>query len=454
MSPEKRIGSAFDPCRRNRIADDAEDVAAMAYPTRLYVETTTRCNLHCRMCVKQAEGSRIGDADMSPKTFDALSQLFPLVDGIVLNGIGEPLLHPQLVDYVRMARKAMRPEAWIGIQTNGVLLNSETALGLLNAGMTTICLSVDSMNEKTLEDMRRGISGADVPRAFEALRFAKEASQAPGFRLGAECVVLQDTLDDLPETVRFIAEQGADYILVTQAFPYHPETADNAAFGMNSDASIAFMAEWREKAVREKVDLSKYFEIFLGKLEPEESRRIEDFIRRLKRDAAEREIPIHLERLLGDDHTLEQRVEAAFEKALIIAAEFGVELCLPSVMPKGERSCDFIRDGSMFVDVHGEVQPCYFLWHSYDCNPEGRRKPVRHKAFGNVGKTAPLDIWMREEFLEFRKQAAAYEYADCANCGWRPCNLVDDELFEHDCYGYTVPCCDCLWCAGLFKCLG
>jgi hypothetical protein len=38
-------------------------------PSRLFVETTSRCNLNCFMCMKQAGGGS-GDGDLSPVTFD------------------------------------------------------------------------------------------------------------------------------------------------------------------------------------------------------------------------------------------------------------------------------------------------------------------------------------------------------------------------------------------------
>ena len=68
------------------------------YPSKLYVETTTRCNLKCAMCVKQAEGSCIPEADMSMDVFRALAPAFPHLDGLILNGLLVPLLTPGLLD--------------------------------------------------------------------------------------------------------------------------------------------------------------------------------------------------------------------------------------------------------------------------------------------------------------------------------------------------------------------
>lgn len=63
-----------------------------SYPSKLYVETTTRCNLRCSMCVKQTQGACIPETDMDMDVFRAMAPAFPHLDGLILNGIGEPLL--------------------------------------------------------------------------------------------------------------------------------------------------------------------------------------------------------------------------------------------------------------------------------------------------------------------------------------------------------------------------
>ena len=46
------------------------------YPSKLFVETTSRCNLNCAMCMKQNDGAA-GDGDLAPDTFAALENAFP-----------------------------------------------------------------------------------------------------------------------------------------------------------------------------------------------------------------------------------------------------------------------------------------------------------------------------------------------------------------------------------------
>ena len=95
--------------------------ALRARPSKLFVETTTRCNLGCFMCVKQSCDHGIDEGEMSAATFAALEPALPGLEALILNGIGEPLLHPSLEEFVRKAKSLMPAHGWVGFQSNGLL---------------------------------------------------------------------------------------------------------------------------------------------------------------------------------------------------------------------------------------------------------------------------------------------------------------------------------------------
>jgi len=74
-------------------------------PTRLQVEVTTRCNMNCSMCVKYAPESDIAETDLSLEDFKKLGPALEHCEKLVLNGIGEPLLHPDLAAMASFARE-------------------------------------------------------------------------------------------------------------------------------------------------------------------------------------------------------------------------------------------------------------------------------------------------------------------------------------------------------------
>src|SRR5512137_101983 len=103
---------------------------ARGHPSKLFVEVTTKCNLNCAMCVRQNSDGGIREGSMSVEIFDNLSPAFPHLEALILNGIGESLLHPQLEAFIRRAKGRMPGGSWVGFQTNGMLLNSHRAESL------------------------------------------------------------------------------------------------------------------------------------------------------------------------------------------------------------------------------------------------------------------------------------------------------------------------------------
>ncbi|MDD5675864.1 MAG: radical SAM protein [Chitinivibrionales bacterium] len=91
------------------------------------VPIVEHCNLKCRFCDHFAPlaEQEFADIKIFEKDFARLSELLNAkVDFISLMG-GEPLLHPQLNDFLYIARKYF-PKTELRIVTNGILLLKQT----------------------------------------------------------------------------------------------------------------------------------------------------------------------------------------------------------------------------------------------------------------------------------------------------------------------------------------
>jgi uncharacterized Fe-S cluster-containing radical SAM superfamily enzyme len=108
--------------------------------------------------------------------FSALEPALPGAESLVLNGIGEPLLHPQLEDFIRTAKRLMPEGSWVGFQSNGLLLDEARAESLVAAGLDRICLSLDSLSPDVFRAIREGGEVDDMERAFKALMKAKKTT--------------------------------------------------------------------------------------------------------------------------------------------------------------------------------------------------------------------------------------------------------------------------------------
>ncbi len=426
------------------------------YPSKLYVETTTRCNLKCAMCVKQAEGSCIPEADMSMDVFRALAPAFPHLDGLILNGIGEPLLTPGLLDMIKLARKTMPPEAKISFQTNGMLLTPELAEGLVQAGLDTVCLSVDTVGE---EGVFHG--GEDVTQTIHAFTFLRNAAKTVGRKLsiGVEFVIMRDTAESLSRSLDWAVDQGAEFALVSHMLPYGEDMADQELFNPNTDQSMEEFARWQAEADERGIDFSQYFDILWKFYKTSGEAELARFVMDHHKDALRRGIPIHFANLMAWS-TPEKVAEQAWlsdilAEARTLADKRGLDLTLPPVTAVHDRKCDFVEQGVAHITASGDVRPCYFLWHEYSCHMDGDTKKIVPRTYGNVMDDSILTIWASQDYCAFRGEVLEYDYPYCSNCSVVPCSDVTGQGYDfiQDCYGLNIPCGHCIWCMGGVRCL-
>ena len=428
--------------------------ALFARPSKLFVETTTRCNLGCFMCVKQTCDHAIAEGDMSAATFAALAPALPGLNALVLNGIGEPLLHPLLDDFIRAAKLAMPTHGWIGFQSNGLLLSQSRALSLLEAGLDRICLSIDSVSAETFRKVREGGELTDISDAFAALACAKLRTGRTDFQIGVEFVVMQSNLRELPDALAWAAARGASFALVTHVLPYEAEHAKEAIYGDCTDEALALFGSWKSETEAAGIDVYRYFEVAMKYAKTEEEQRLIGMVDALKAEAERHGILLDLKKLLRLDCRQNAEIVAVFQQAREVAEKLALDLKLPGEVLKQSRSCSFVEDGGAFVAWNGAVSPCYFLWHRYRCFASGWDQQVQAKVFGNVNEQEILEIWNSQQFCTFREGVIAYDYPHCSSCNLAPCDYVQTEQFAQDCHIRGVPCGSCLWCTGIFQCLG
>jgi putative metalloenzyme radical SAM/SPASM domain maturase len=424
-----------------------------AFPRKLFVETTTRCNMGCIMCVKQSPGVDNSDGEISPDLFSALGPAFPHLEALVLNGIGEPLLHPQLEMFIRSAKVSMPADGWVGFQSNGVLLSERRAISLVEAGLDKICISVDAASADKYSNLRQGGELPAIVSAFAALSAASKECNRPGLQVGMEFVLMRGNMRELPATLRWAAGHGASFAIVTHLLPYDEPHLEEAAYETCGEESVALFNRFKKEAESLGVDLCGYFEARWKFVRNPREEKIVALVESMKSEADRRGIFIDMKKLLRIKSERLEEVAALFAVARAVAEETGLELRLPEVTLSEKRRCMFVEEGSAFVSWQGNVSPCYFLWHRYLCFASGWSQQVQPKVFGNLKERGILEIWNDPAFRLFRENVLAYDYPVCSSCTLAPCDYVQTEEFEQDCHIGNVPCGACLWCMGMFQCL-
>ena len=229
-------------------------MAPNEHPSKLFVEVTTRCNLQCGMCVKQNGAGGVPEGSMTPETFERLAPAFPHLESLVLIGSGESLLHPELETFISRARALLPESAWLGFQSNGMLLTEERAASLVDAGLDRICISLDTVSDDSFRSIRSGGEMRGIVAAFASLNKAKAGRGGRDLRIGIEFVLMRNNLADLPAAIRWAGRSGASFAIVTQLLPYHQDIVAQTAYDTNTTAAIAVYENWKAKALQEGLE--------------------------------------------------------------------------------------------------------------------------------------------------------------------------------------------------------
>lgn len=270
--------------------------ARRPWPSKLFVETTTRCNLRCVFCVKEGWDKAKMEGDMADELFAALEPAFPHLEVLVLNGVGEPLLDLRLEEFIRKAKGLMPAGSWIGFQSNGMLLDGERAISLVASGVDRICISADALNPDTFRQIRRGGEAQGVESAFAALHAAKSICGEPDLQIGLEFVLMRDNARELPALLRRAVSLGATFAIVTHLLPYAESTFPLTAFESNMDGALELFAEWRNKSESEGLELGSYFKVLWKYMRTPTERELAEFLVEISSDGAPQDA---IERLMG-----------------------------------------------------------------------------------------------------------------------------------------------------------
>lgn len=118
--------------------------------TSLFIEPSSACNLSCKFCdfhSNKIEPFRKQKGNMSMDTFNLVMEnirAIPFKFKVVyFNLHGEPLLNPDTVEMIRIARDNNIAERY-SISTNGILLTDAKSNELIRAGIDTIIVSLDT----------------------------------------------------------------------------------------------------------------------------------------------------------------------------------------------------------------------------------------------------------------------------------------------------------------------
>lgn len=179
------------------IAEHREMLRKEPHLRWLFFEITNKCNLSCKHCGSSctAIGQTLSISDIE-KTLLSVHSERPM---IAITG-GEPMLHPEIFAIGELIRSMGL--SW-GMTTNGTLIDDNAALMLKQAGMSTVSVSLDGMEES--HDSLRRQDGA-WRRAIRGIQSLQKA----GFKPQVTSVFHHDNIGELDTLYRFLCDLGIE----------------------------------------------------------------------------------------------------------------------------------------------------------------------------------------------------------------------------------------------------
>lgn len=181
-------------------------------PKHAQIEITTHCNLHCPMCSRTVWDNHNflkNPKHMSFQDFKKIVIKLPYCESINLQGAGESLLNPDLVNMVRFCKKNNIRTYLI---TNASVLSEQLSRNLILSGLGEIYFSLDSANAKSFRKIR---VGAEFSKVIDNIRrFVKLKSQLNSKTpfIGVRVSVFKENIYEIPRILELANHLGIRHV--------------------------------------------------------------------------------------------------------------------------------------------------------------------------------------------------------------------------------------------------
>lgn len=349
-------GPASDP-----VTEVARDPLMPPLPSFLQIEPVGRCNLACRMCAVPQRPEEQQQATISVAQFDALLDAWPQLQELHLQGLGEPMLHPQ---FFTLVEHAVARGVRVSANTNATLITPARARACVKSGLSSLSISVDGARAATYEAIRLQASFAKVVRNIERVVRARRELGAANPSLRLVMVLMRHNLEELPALVELAASLDVREVLVQRLASELNEPALPARYipvktyvegaelrGRHlADASEVFAAA-RERAARLGVVL--HLPRLTGMARTEAAAEATDLSQgRAAPSGSGRRVEV-VNDLVARDSAARTRCDWPFDKAYITAAGDLLPCCMVGT-PDRASFGNALRDGLQVV-WHGKA---------------------------------------------------------------------------------------------------
>lgn len=233
---------------------------ALALPAQHYVSTSDACNIECHYCPRQSYyGDRWENGFLPVEAFrEKLGPLARAAQLFGLYGLGEPFLHRDFFEFVRVVKEA---GAMALTNCHGMSLRPKVNEHIIASGLDRLNVSMDGATEETFNLLREKADLETVKRQVKDLVARRDAAgrMAPAVYLAA--MINAENIGELPEMVRMAKELGAEQIDFSDTVICNPEDLESSVSGLPImwEKIDEAKALGRELGVRVEYSLQKPF---------------------------------------------------------------------------------------------------------------------------------------------------------------------------------------------------
>jgi len=200
-----------------------KSILFIPFPNNIYVVPDKKCNSHCITCLSWLSKDKNMPWAVWKKTINELSNIF-LYSKINISG-GE-IFYSNLLK--KISYYSAKKLFYTGIVSNGFLIDKKQAKNLILKNFSNINISIDGVNEKTV-NMIRGRSYA-FEKSWGAIKLLIQERNKLKARtkLIVKTIIMGLNIEELPELVKKVKLIGADGIYFQPIEPiyYSNQTFD------------------------------------------------------------------------------------------------------------------------------------------------------------------------------------------------------------------------------------
>jgi sulfatase maturation enzyme AslB (radical SAM superfamily) len=198
----------FYAANSRSLAQIAETLRPLPFPTRFAIEVTAECNLECSMChypkMRRPKGRM--PFELWKRCANQISAISPDTQ-CWFSFCGEPLLEPELLLKMLAYGKAIGLRS-LNVNTNGMLLTPELIEPLLESGVDLVVFGIDGLSKGVYEKIRvradRDVVYGNVEHFLRA-----RAARRGGPEIQVQFIEMDENEHEVDEFVAYWLSRGA-----------------------------------------------------------------------------------------------------------------------------------------------------------------------------------------------------------------------------------------------------